>query len=75
MFFEIGTLRQLGVVMKDTSGLRKMRWATNSKGKRGGARVIYYYGDHMPIFMVAIFSKSEKVDMTGPEKKPGERLR
>lgn len=67
---ELATLRQLGSIIKDTNGLRKFRWAAKGKGKRGGVRVIYYYGgDHMPVFLVAIYSKSEKADMTKAEKK------
>lgn len=34
---------RLGDVIRDTGGLRKIRWAGNGKGKRGGVRVIYYY--------------------------------
>lgn len=72
---ELATLRQLGSVIKETNGLRKFRWAAKGKGKRGGVRVIYFYGgDHMPIFMIAIYSKSEKSDMTSPEKKAARKF-
>jgi hypothetical protein len=65
-----GMFRQLGTIIKGTGGLRKARWSASGKGKRGGARVIYYYGgDHMPIYLIAVYSKSEKADMTQPEKK------
>lgn len=30
-----------GVVIKNTGGLRKLRWAASGKGKRDGGRVIY----------------------------------
>jgi len=70
MLQHFGMFRQLGNVIQGTGGLRKARWSAAGKGKRSGARVIYYYGgDHMPIYMVAIYSKSEKVDMTPAEKK------
>ena len=72
---ELATLRQLGNVIKDTNGLRKFRWGAKGKGKRGGVRVVYYYGgDHMPIFLISIYSKSEKADMTNPEKKAARKL-
>ena len=29
-------------VIRGTRGLRKLRWAAPGRGKRGGARVIYY---------------------------------
>jgi len=32
-----------GDVIQDTGGLRKIRWTSNGKGKRGGVRVIYYH--------------------------------
>lgn len=31
-----------GNVIPGSGGLRKVRWATSGRGKRGGARVIYY---------------------------------
>lgn len=31
-----------GDVIPGTSGCRKLRWAAKGKGKRGGARVIYF---------------------------------
>jgi mRNA-degrading endonuclease RelE of RelBE toxin-antitoxin system len=72
---ELAQLRQLGDVIRDSGGLRKFRWGAKGKGKRGGARVIYYYGgDHMPIFLIAIYAKNEKSDMTGAEKKAAKKF-
>lgn len=72
---ELSTLRQLGSMIKDTGGLRKFRWGAKGKGKRGGVRIIYYYGgDHMPIFLIAIYSKSEKADMPPAEKKAARKI-
>ena len=31
-----------GVVVPGSGGVRKLRWAAEGKGKRGGLRVIYY---------------------------------
>ena len=33
----------LGVLIKGSGGLRKVRWAPTHRGKSGGARVIYYW--------------------------------
>jgi hypothetical protein len=33
---------QLGAVIKGSGGIRKVRVAVGSRGKRGGARVVYY---------------------------------
>lgn len=32
-----------GEVIRGSAGLRKLRWAASGRGKRGGARVIYYH--------------------------------
>lgn len=38
------------------------------KGKSGGARVIYYYHNHkIPLFLLDVYTKSEKVDLTKEE--------
>lgn len=34
-----------GDLMQGTGGLRKLRWRLEGRGKRGGARVIYFYYD------------------------------
>jgi hypothetical protein len=40
-----------GDLIPGTGGVRKLRWALEGRGKRGGARVVYYYhSDAMPIF-------------------------
>lgn len=41
---------QAGDEIPGTSGVRKMRFGAKGKGKRGGARIIYYwYSDEAPI--------------------------
>jgi DNA-binding transcriptional regulator YiaG len=32
-----------GDVIRDTGGLRKVRWSVAGSGKRGGVRVIYFH--------------------------------
>ena len=36
---------EAGDVIADTGGVRKVRWGRGGSGKRGGARVIYFYRD------------------------------
>jgi hypothetical protein len=49
-------------------GIRKLRWAIAGRGKRGGARVIYYWANARgEIFMLAIYAKNEKADLTDDE--------
>ena len=58
-----------GNLIPGTGGLRKIRWRTFSRGKRGGVRVIYYWaGAHETILMLMIFAKHERSDLS-PEQK------
>ena len=53
-----------------TGGVRKLRFAASGRGKRGGARVIYYYLDRaMPIYALLACAKAAKIDMTPEEKR------
>jgi hypothetical protein len=38
----LGAHPEIGDLIEDTGGLRKVRMALPGRGKRGGARVIYY---------------------------------
>jgi len=64
-----------GVIMPGTGGIRKLRWAREGMGKRGGVRVIYYYHDeHMPLYLLTIFGKGEKDSLTKAEQHELKRL-
>ena len=53
-----------------TGGVRKVRFAASGHGKRGGARVIYYYLDEtMPIYALLAYAKNAQDDMTPDEKR------
>jgi hypothetical protein len=66
----VASERELGDVIPGTGGLRKVRVGTGKRGKSGGARVIYIYGgEHMPIYLIAICSRSETSDLIPSEKK------
>jgi hypothetical protein len=39
----VGANPEAGEIIPETGGIRKIRWALAGRGKRGGARVIYYY--------------------------------
>src|ERR1700689_5080790 len=59
-----------GDLIPGTGGLRKVRVGRGGSGKRGGARVIYYfYNADFPLVLMALYVKNEKVDLTGREKK------
>lgn len=49
-------------------GLRKVRVAREGGGKSGGYRIIYVFGGtHMPIFLVTVFAKSERDNLSKAE--------
>ena len=55
-----------GDVIPGASGLRKLRWSVQGRGKRGGARVIYYYR-HVPeqqIYLIYAYAKSKQGNLT-----------
>lgn len=57
-----------GDILKGGGGIRKLRHALPGRGKSGGVRVIYYWlqGDGQ-IYMLLIYSKSRKDDLTDRE--------
>ena len=60
---------QAGVLMQGTGGIRKLRWASGNKGKSGGVRVIYYYHNEViPLFLLSMFGKSEKANLSKAER-------
>lgn len=55
----------VGLLMPGTNGLRKMRWKAKGSGKRGGARVIYYFRDlNMPLLLLAVYPKNTTVQLS-----------
>ncbi len=54
-----------GNLIPGTKGLRKLRWRTTGRGKRGGVRVIYYWASREGmILMLYMYSKTERSDLT-----------
>lgn len=65
LIWELASNPERGVVIPGTGGVRKVRWAIKGRGKRGGARVVYFYhDDQMPVFLLAAFAKSAKVNLS-----------
>ena len=64
-----------GDIIPGTGGVRKLRIAASGRGKRGGARVIYYYlDDHTPLYALLAYPKNAKTDLTGDEKRTAAQL-
>jgi hypothetical protein len=54
-----------GDVIPGSGSLRKMRWAAQGRGKRGGARVIYYHLiSRDQFYMLLIYGKNEQDDLS-----------
>ena len=60
---------EYGAVIPGGDGLRKIRMAIPGKGKRGGARVIYFQILDQCIFLIDVFAKNEKSDLRAIELK------
>jgi hypothetical protein len=60
---------EAGDVMEGTGGVRKVRWAREGKGKSCGVRIIYfYYNEGIPLFLLTLYGKSEKDNLSTGER-------
>lgn len=54
-----------GALIPGGGGLRKLRWAASGRGKRGGARVVYYWAVRDDVLlMLFAYAKNERADLT-----------
>ena len=68
----LATNPEAGIRIPGTGGIRKLRvgLAAKGKGKRGGARVIYYFhSNEIPLALLAVYAKGEKIDLSADEKR------
>ena len=57
-----------GDLIPGTGGVRKLRWGLEGRGKRGGARIIFFYHDmEMPLFILEAFAKNDRANLTQSE--------
>lgn len=64
-----------GDLIPGTGGIRKLRWALEGRGKRGGARVVYFYhNDALPIFALTAYAKNERADLSQADRNDFRRL-
>jgi mRNA-degrading endonuclease RelE of RelBE toxin-antitoxin system len=55
----------MGPLIRSGGGIRKVRVAMEGRGKRGGARVIYYWAvNHDRILLLFCYAKNESADLT-----------
>lgn len=51
---------EAGNVIPGSGGCRKLRWAAKGHGKRGGARIIYYYRSAKgQMWMLTLYAKND----------------
>lgn len=64
-----------GAVVPGSGGVRKLRWGLEGRGKRGGARVIYFYHDmDMPLYLLTAYAKNERENLDQSEIKTMRKL-
>lgn len=57
-----------GDLIQGTGGLRKIRMALKDKGKRGGARVIYFMATMERVYLILAYPKNAQDNLTPAEK-------
>jgi hypothetical protein len=58
-----------GELIPGTGGARKLRFARRGAGKSGGYRTVHYFaGLDVPIFLLAVYGKGEKANLTQAER-------
>jgi mRNA-degrading endonuclease RelE of RelBE toxin-antitoxin system len=58
-----------GLTIPGTGGLRKLRWAIGSRGKRGGVRIVYYWFPvQSRVLLLLIYPKNVQDDLTAEQK-------
>jgi hypothetical protein len=57
-----------GDLIPGTGGARKLRFRRPGMGKRGGYRVIYYFGGvDVPVFLLKVYTKGVRADLSKAE--------
>lgn len=49
---------EAGDLIPGSGGCRKVRWSSKGRGKRGGARIIYFCTDKQVIWLLIAYTKS-----------------
>jgi hypothetical protein len=64
-----------GDLIQGSGGVRKLRWGLEGRGRRGGARVIYFYHNaDIPLFALSAYGKNERADLSQKDRNDFRRL-
>jgi hypothetical protein len=59
-----------GVVVRDSGGIRKVRWSREGSGKSGGVRVIYFTRlEEGEVVLLTLYAKSKTDNLKGAKLK------
>jgi len=62
-------IRWRATLIQATGGVRKVRFAGRGRGKSGGYRVVTFYnGPGLPVFLLTVFVKGERSDLSRAER-------
>ena len=65
----------VGDIIPGTGGARKVRFGGRGKGKSGGYRVITYYAaEDVPVFLLDVYSKGDRIDLSQAERNTLRRI-
>jgi hypothetical protein len=60
---------ECGDLIPGTGGVRKVRIAASGRGKRGGARVIYFWFDEAnPIYLLFAYTKNDRDNLSDAQR-------
>ena len=65
MQLQLAARPDMGSLIRGGGGVRKVRVGVGSRGKRGGARVIYYWAVSKDVILLLLaYAKNESEDLT-----------
>ncbi len=65
---KLASAPEAGDLISGGGGVRKIRIPLVGRGKRGGARVIYFFHtDTVPLFLLDVFAKNEKENISAAD--------
>lgn len=66
---------EAGDLIPDNGGVREIRWRRQGMGRRGGVRVISFYGGvDVPLYLLLIYAKARRDDLSPDAKRAVQAL-